>query len=143
MDDDLERLLHEESLAREAARAREAEIHVGDDETTRREKDMGLDINPDTGRAYESQGSFQNMGLGAGGRFYDGRAVPRSVRCTACEAVVLEAAWGQGFENCGAFDFGPGGSYFLCSECVARVLRVFPRIRGFVSAMTGGKITSG
>ena len=117
-----------------------ARVEVGADGRERLERDMGLDIDPKTGRAYQDQGDFQNLGLGSGGRFYDGRAVPRSVQCTGCEAVVIERAWGQGFQNCGAFDFGPAGSFFLCQECVARVLRGFPRIRGIVAAMNGGNV---
>jgi len=115
-------------------------IEVGADGRERLERDMGLDINPETGRAYEDQGDFHNLGLGAGGRFYDGKAVPRSIRCTGCGAHVVEAAWGQGFENCGAFDFGPAGSFFICRECCARVLRGFPNIRAIVAAASGGKL---
>lgn len=116
-------------------------IRVGDDETTKRERDIGLDVDPKTGRAYESQGDFQNLGIGAGGRFYNGVAVPRAVQCGACGARVVEDQWGRGFQGCGAFDFN--GQFFLCSECVLRVLYLFPRIRGVVAAMHGGDLKRG
>lgn len=114
-------------------------IEVGDDGRARLDKDMGLRIDPDTGHAYESQGTFRNLDLGAGGAFYDGIAVPRSVRCAGCESVVVENAWGQGFLNCGSFQFG-AGSFFLCRECVMRALHTFPHIKGIVAAMNGGKV---
>lgn len=121
--------------------AEDPTIRVGDDEIAKREKAMGLDINPKTGRAYEDQGSFENLGLGAGGRFYNGKAVPRAMRCDACEATVVEDQWGRGFRNCGGFDFG--GQFFLCPECVLKALHLFPRIRGIVAAMNGGDVKRG
>jgi len=116
-------------------------VRAGMDEIERREKAMGLDIDPKTGRAYEDQGSFENLGLGAGGRFYNGKAVPRVMRCDACEGRVVEDAWGRGFRNCGGFDFG--GQFFLCPECVLKALKLFPRIRGIVAAMHGGDLKRG
>lgn len=113
-------------------------ITGGQDGRERLERDLGLEINPKTGRAFESQGTFQNLGLGAGGRFYDGRAVPRVARCEACEGMVQEAAWAMGFQNCGALDLGPGGAFFLCQECILKALRLFPRLRALVAAANGG-----
>lgn len=117
-------------------------IEVGDDGRARLEKDMGLKIDPETGHAYESQGNFQNMGIGAGGAFYNGVAVPRSVKCAACSGIVAEDSWGRGFLNCGSFQFGDG-SFFLCRECVMRALQLFPTIKGMVAAMNGGDVRRG
>lgn len=111
---------------------------AGDDGRARLEKDLGLDIDPKTGRAYESQGDFHNLGLGTGGRFYNGAAVPRTARCHNCEGFVTEAFWGQGFENCGGVDIG--GQWFLCPECIKKVLAVLPRVRALVAAHNGGDL---
>lgn len=122
--------------------SRRRPIAVGDDGRARLEKDLGLDINPATGRAFESQGDFHNLNLGAGGRFHDGEAVPKSRKCAECGALVREKFWGQGFRNCGAFVF-QGLKFFVCSECVLKVLHSFPNVRGIVSATYGGTIRRG
>lgn len=141
MDDDVDDPLHPGPSNPPAAGSGMPRVEVGDDGRARLEKDLGLDMDPATGRAYESQGDFHNMGLNAGGRFYNGAAVPRAMRCDACEARVLEDKWGRGFQNCGGFDFG--GPFFLCPGCVLKALNLFPRIKGIVAAMNGGNVKRG
>ncbi len=130
-------------------------VEGGEDGRTRAERDMGLDIDPATGRAYTSQGDASNLQTGLRGRFHDGIMVPRSFRCEACASVVTERRFGEGFPNCGALglnpgqyafqrcgslDLGPGGRFNLCGECIERMVNAVPQLAGLIAAMNGGKI---
>lgn len=115
-------------------------VKVGDDGRTRLEKDLGLDIDPATGRAYESQGDFANLGLGTSGRFRNGVAVPRVACCAACERIEAEAWYGAGWTNWGALLIG--GQWWICRECVLRVLHSLPMLRAKVAATNGGNLRS-
>lgn len=117
-------------------------IEVGDDEVAKVQRDMGLEIDPATGRAYESQGSFSNS-AGASGRFLDGVAIPRSSACSNCERMVVESEYGQGFRNCGALRLGTRGDHFLCGACVARALLSLPNVVTAIRAAGSGIATTG
>lgn len=118
----------------------------GMDGRARMERDLGLQMNPKTGRAYESQGDFHNLGLKAGGRFIEGKALPQAFKCSGCGALVIEDHWGKGFENCGAISCGSlrfVAEFWLCRECVLKALRIFPSIKGMLAAMHGGDLKRG
>lgn len=130
-------------------------FRVGDDETTRREKAMGLDIDKRTGRAYQSQGDASNLNSGVGGRFRDGIMVPRAFQCEACGQVVVETKFGAGFPNCAEISINPGryrftqcgsinldwaGHFNLCGNCIEKAVRAVPNLAGLCSAMNGGRL---
>lgn len=131
------------------------EAIVGDDETTRREKAMGLDIDKRTGRAYQSQGDAANLTSGLTGRFHDGIMVPRSFQCDACGQLVVETKFGVGFPNCaeifvnpgqyrftrcGSINMGPGGHFNLCGNCIEKAVMAIPNLAGLCSAVNGGRL---
>jgi len=121
-------------------------VEVGDDETTKRERAMGLDINPKTRRAYKSQGDFQNLGIGYGGRFRDGQALPSAFRCAGCDAVVVGKDWRAVYDNCSAVVVGAlrfEVELHICRECTLKVLNLFPTIKGIVKALYGGDLKRG
>lgn len=120
----------------------EERIEVGDDGRARLEKDMGLDINPATGRAYESQGDFKNIDLGIGGRFHDGKAVCRTFRCSSCGAKETEPAWGRGVYHWSSFIFGRA-KLAICPNCTYKVLALFPNLKGICAAVNGGELRNG
>ena len=120
---------------------RRERITVGEDEIARTQREMGLEINPETGRAYESQGTFTNS-AGGSGRFRDGLALPKSSVCGGCEKRVTEDEYGQGFRNCGEIILGGRGAHFLCSECLARaLLKLSPVVMAIRATGSGLAIT--
>ena len=127
-------------------RSRESSIAVGDDEITKGEKAMGLDIDPKTGRAYKSQGDFHNLGIGYGGQFRDGNAIPSAFRCAGCEKVVVGIDWRQAFHNCSGINAGSlrfVTEFWLCPECTLKALNLFPNIKGLVKALHNGDVSRG
>lgn len=121
-------------------------VEIGDDEIAKRERVMGLDINRKTGRAYKSQGDFHNMGIGYGGRFRDGNAIPSAFRCAGCEVVVVGIDWRQAFQNCSAINAGSlrfVTEFWLCRECTLKALSIFPTIKGMVKSLHGGDLKRG
>jgi hypothetical protein len=124
----------------------EKSIEVGDDEITKRERAMGLDINEKTGRAYKSQGDFHNLGLQAGGHFRDGNALPAAFTCAACSTVVVGKDWRAIYDNCSAVTCGSlrfDVEFHICRECTLKVLNLFPNIKGIMAAMHGGDLKRG